>query len=82
MRISVVLPAKNEAEGLARTLPALRALFPQAQVIRVVLDNLNTHSFAALYATFPAVEARRIARKLEFHDTPKYASWLNMVKLS
>lgn len=55
--------------------------FPQADVIRIVLDNLNTHTFAALYATFPAVEARRIARKLEFHYTPKHASWLNMVEI-
>jgi hypothetical protein len=55
--------------------------FPEALVIRVVLDNLSTHSFAALYATFPPEEARRIARKLEFHYTPKHGSWLNMVEI-
>jgi hypothetical protein len=55
--------------------------FPHAQVIRVVLDNLNTHTFAALYQAFPAEEARRLARKLEFHYTPKHASWLNMVEI-
>ncbi len=55
--------------------------FPEATCVRVVLDNLNTHSFAALYATFPADEARRIARKLEFHHTPKHGSWLNMVEI-
>lgn len=55
--------------------------FPQAETIRVVLDNLNTHSPASLYAAFPAAEARRIARKLEFHYTPKHASWLNMVEI-
>lgn len=55
--------------------------FPQAVCIRVVLDNLSTHSFAALYATFSPEEARRIARKLEFHYTPKHASWLNMVEI-
>lgn len=55
--------------------------FPDAQVIRVVLDNLNTHTFAALYAAFPPEEARRIARKLEFHYTPKHGSWLNMVEI-
>ena len=63
----------------------LRALvdvhFPDALVIRVVLDNLNTHTFAALYAAFPPEEARRIARKLEFHYTPKHGSWLNMVEI-
>lgn len=55
--------------------------FPQAQVIRVVLDNLNTHTFAALYTAFTPDEARRLARKLEFHYTPKHASWLNMVEI-
>jgi hypothetical protein len=55
--------------------------FPDATVIRVVLDNLSTHTFAALYAAFPPDEARRLARKLEFHYTPKHASWLNMVEI-
>lgn len=55
--------------------------FPQAAVIRVVLDNLNTHSAASLYEAFPPAEARRIARKLEFHYTPKHGSWLNMVEI-
>jgi hypothetical protein len=55
--------------------------FPEAEVIRVVLDNLNTHSFAALYEAFEPVEARRIARKLEFHYTPKHGSWLNMAEI-
>lgn len=55
--------------------------FPDALTIRVVLDNLNTHTFAALYQAFPPEEARRIARKLEFHYTPKHGSWLNMVEI-
>lgn len=55
--------------------------YPDAQVIRVVLDNLNTHSPASLYQAFPPEEARRITRKLEFHYTPKHASWLNMNEL-
>ena len=42
------------------------------------MDNLNTHRRASLYETFPAEEARRIARRLEFHYTPKHGSWLNM----
>lgn len=54
--------------------------YPKAQVIRVVLDNLNTHTPAALYAAFPAPEARRLARKLEFHYTPKHGSWLNVAE--
>lgn len=55
--------------------------FPEAQVIRVVLDNLNTHTPAALYEVFEPAEARRIVRKLEFHYTPKHASWLNMAEI-
>ena len=51
--------------------------YPEAEVVRVVLDNLNTHRRASLYETFPAEEARRIARRLEFHYTPKHGSWLN-----
>jgi transposase len=55
--------------------------FPAAQVVRVVLDNLNTHTPAALYEAFEPAEARRIARRLEFHYTPKHGSWLNMVEI-
>jgi hypothetical protein len=46
-----------------------------------VLDNLSTHSAGALYETFPAPEARRLMRRLEFHYVPKHASWLNMVEI-
>jgi transposase len=55
--------------------------YPRAQRIRVVLDNLSTHSAASLYNSFAAPEARRIMSKLEFHYTPKHASWLNMVEI-
>ena len=55
--------------------------YPEAGVICVVLDNLNTHKIASLYETFEAAEARRIARRLEFHYTPKHGSWLNMAEI-
>jgi transposase len=55
--------------------------YPEAEMIRVVLDNLSTHRPGALYKTFAPAEARRILRKLEFHHTPKHASWLNMVEI-
>jgi len=55
--------------------------FPKAAVIRVVLDNLNTHVLGALYETFAPEEARRIAKRLEFHYTPKHGSWLNMAEM-
>jgi DDE superfamily endonuclease len=64
---------------------AMRALvdehFPQAARIVLVVDNLNTHTAAALYATFPPAEAQRIWAKLEVHYTPKHGSWLNMADL-
>ena len=55
--------------------------YPEAERIRVVLDNLSTHSAAALYEAFEPVEARRILSRIEFHFTPKHASWLNMVEI-
>lgn len=55
--------------------------YPEADLLRVVLDNLNTHRPASLYEAFDPAEARRILRKLEFHFTPKHASWLNMVEI-
>lgn len=55
--------------------------YPEAEKVRVVLDNLNTHAAASLYTTFPAAEARRILKRLEFHFTPTHASWLNMVEI-
>jgi transposase len=54
---------------------------PEATCIRVVQDNLSTHSAGSLYQAFPPAEARRILRRLEFHYTPKHASWLNMVEI-
>jgi transposase len=55
--------------------------YPKAQRIRVVLDNLSTHTPAALSQSFAPDEARRILRRLEFHYVPKHASWLNMVEI-
>jgi transposase len=55
--------------------------YPDAEVIRVVLDNLSSHSRGALYEAFTPAEARRVLRRLEFHNTPKHASWLNMVEI-
>ena len=55
--------------------------YPDAEKIRVVLDNVSSHSQAALYKSFAPAEARRILNRLEFHFTPKHASWLNMVEI-
>lgn len=56
-------------------------LFPLAEKIRLVLDNLNTHTGASLYATFSPAEAKRILDRLDLHYTPKHASWLNMAEI-
>ena len=55
--------------------------YPEADRIRVVMDNLSTHTAGALYEAFPAPEAHRVLQRLEFHYTPKHASWLNMVEI-
>ncbi len=55
--------------------------FPDAQKITLVCDNLNTHKPSSLYKTFQPDQARRIAKKLEFHYTPKHGSWLNMAEI-
>jgi hypothetical protein len=55
--------------------------YPEAEVIRVVLDNLNTHNPAAFYEFFAPAEAKPLLDRLEFHYTPKHASWLNMAEI-
>jgi len=55
--------------------------YPDAEVIVLVMDNLNTHTPASLYEAFPPAEAKRLADKLEIHYTPKHGSWLNMAEI-
>lgn len=55
--------------------------YPEAERIVLVMDNLNTHTPASLYAAFPPAEAKRLADKLEIHYTPKHGSWLNMAEI-
>lgn len=55
--------------------------YPETEGIRLVMDNLNTHTVASLYEAFPAQEARRLAQKLEIHYTPKHGSWLNIAEI-
>lgn len=57
------------------------SIFPHVGQIRIVLDNLNTHSPAAFYESFPPEEARRLTTRFDFHYTPKHGSWLNMAEL-
>jgi hypothetical protein len=78
----IEVTAQRKTEDFAACMRQLVDVhFPDVEVIRVVCDNLNTHSPAALYQAFPPDEARRLLRKLEFHYTPKHASWLNMAEI-
>ncbi len=70
---------KEDFAAMMRTL--VDAWYPEADVVRVVLDNLNTHTGAALYEAFAPAEARRILERLEFHYTPKHGSWLNQMEI-
>ncbi len=78
----VKVTERRAAEDYAQCMRELVDVhYPNAEYIRVVQDNLSTHTAGALYQAFPPAEARRILRRLEFHYTPKHASWLNMVEI-
>lgn len=55
--------------------------YPEAEKVILVMDNLNTHSIASLYEAFEPALARRLARRLEIHHTPKHGSWLNIAEI-
>ena len=55
--------------------------YPNADKVKLVMDNLNTHTLASLYKAFEPAEARRLAKRLEIHYTPKHGSWLNMAEI-
>jgi hypothetical protein len=78
----VEVTARRTKEDFAGCMRRLAdEFYPDAEVVRLVLDNLSTHTKGALYDTFPPAEARRLARKIEFHHTPKHGSWLNAVEI-
>src|ERR1700680_4316023 len=78
----VKVTERRAAEDYAQCMRDLVDIhYPDAEIIRVVQDNLSTHSAGALYQMFPPAEARRILSRLEFHHTPKHASWLNMIEI-
>ncbi len=78
VRVTERRTAKDLAEVLRWLVEEVHA---DAEVVVVVMDNLNTHKLASLYEAFPAEQARRIAEKLEIHHTPKHGSWLNMAEI-
>lgn len=75
-----VTTTRNKID-FAQAMKQLAQTYVSAEVIRVVLDNLNTHKIASLYEAFPPDEARALAKKLEFHYTPKHGSWLNIAEV-
>ena len=78
----VKVTARRTAKDYAECMKDLVDVhFPDAMLISVVHDNLNTHTGAALYEAFAPAEARRILNKLEFRYTPKHGSWLNMAEV-
>ena len=78
---NVLIMQRRTKIDFAHAMRHIVECYPDAEVIRVVLDNLNTHKTASLYEAFQPEEARAIARKLEFHYTPKHGSWLNIAEL-
>jgi len=78
----VEVTAQRTMQDYARVVRWLvDSVYPHAEYIRLVQDNLNTHTPASLYETFPPAEARRILQRVEFHYTPKHGSWLNMAEI-
>lgn len=55
--------------------------YPYAPKIRLIMDNLNTHTVSSLYEAFPPNEARELAKRLDIHYTPKHGSWLNIAEI-
>ena len=81
-RRQITVTAHRTKEDFAEAMRMLvDAWYPEAAVVRIVLDNLNTHTGAALYEAFAPAEARRILERLEWHDTPKHGSWLNQMEI-
>jgi hypothetical protein len=77
----VEVTERRTKQDFALQMKSLVERYPEAEVIRVVLDNLNTHTPASLYEAFSAEEARGLVSKLEFHHTPKHGSWLNVAEV-
>lgn len=80
LRKCLVMDSRKK-EDFAHVCLHIEALFPEAKKIKLVCDNLNTHTKGAFYKAFAPEDARRLAAKFEFHYTPKHGSWLNIAEL-
>jgi hypothetical protein len=80
-RFVVITEKRRKVEWATVMKQVSDVLYPQAEKIIVVLDNLNTHTPSSFYETFAPEETRRLVESFEFHFTPKHGSWLNMAKI-
>lgn len=80
-RYTQVLPRRTKVDYARFVATAIERLCPHASRVRLIQDNLNTHTPGAFYQAFDATVARQLVRRLEWHYTPKHASWLNMAEL-
>jgi transposase len=80
-RFVQVTAKRTKADWAAFVRDLIDGAYPHAEKIVLVMDNLNTHTPSSFYEVFPPAEARRLARKLEIHYTPKHGSWLNMAEI-
>jgi hypothetical protein len=81
-RRHVEVTARRTAVDFAEVVRTLvEEMYPEAEKVVLVMDNLNTHKLASLYEAFPPEQAKRIADRLEVHHTPKHGSWLNMAEI-
>ena len=76
-----VTQRRTKADYAAQLRYLADVVYPDAEYIRLVQDNLNTHTLAALYEVYTPAEARRLARRFEVHYTPKHGSWLNVAEI-
>lgn len=78
----VAVTERRTRKDWARQIKAmLDERYPEARKVRLIMDNLNTHTIASLYETFEPQEAHRLASRLEIHHTPKHGSWLNVAEI-
>ena len=80
-RHAEALPRRTKADWAGKIKWLIDEQYPLAKKIVLIMDNLNTHTISALYETFKAEEAFRLAQKLEIHFTPKHGSWLNIAEI-
>jgi hypothetical protein len=80
-RRAEALERRTRLEWAAQVRELLDVHYPDAKKVVLVMDNLNTHNIASLYAAFPPAEALRLAKRLEIHYTPKHGSWLDIAEI-